>query len=83
MATNKSTRLAIVEQSIEDMLERLDALPLNPRVRELRSKVKIYERAVQMWPTNPPTEAQRSAMLKNVIELHVEVMQLGREGTVA
>ena len=81
MATDKSTRLAIVEQSLEDILERLDSLPATPRLRELRAKARVYERAVRAWPTQPPSEEQRGAMLKCVIELNVEVMQSGREAT--
>ena len=79
MAGGKSTRLAIVEQSLEDILDRLESLSPNARVRELRAKARVYERAVRQWPTQPPTEEQRAAMLKCVIELNVEVMQLGRE----
>ena len=81
MAGGKSTRLAIVEQSLEDILDRLESLPANARVRELRAKARVYERAVRQWPAQPPTEEQRAAMLKCVIELNVEVMQLGREAS--
>jgi hypothetical protein len=81
MAGGKSTRLAIVEQSLEDILDRLESLPPNARARELRAKARVYERAVRQWPAHPPTEEQRAAMLKCVIELNVEVMALGREAS--
>jgi hypothetical protein len=79
MTNLKSTRLAIVEQSIEDILDRLEAMDTTARVRELRSKARAYERAVRRWPTQAPAEEQRAAMVKCIIELHVEVMELGRE----
>jgi hypothetical protein len=76
----KSTRLNIVEQSIHDTVERLRELPAGPRVRELRAKAEGYERALRAWTVRPPTEEQRSALLRLVLELNVEVMTLGRGG---
>jgi hypothetical protein len=82
MASGKSTRLAIVEQSLADILERLaDLQPTETTVmklRELRTKAFAYERTVRTWPANPPSEAQRQAMLKLVLELNVQVMELSR-----
>ena len=79
MATEKSTRLAIVEQSIADILERLKDLPLTPRIRELRAKALSYERRVKAWPAHPPSEEQRAAMLRCVLELNVAVMEAARK----
>jgi hypothetical protein len=73
-----STRFAIVEQSLADAIERLRDLVGSPRVRELRSRALAYERALQSWKTLPPTEEQRAALLKLVLELHVEVISLGK-----
>jgi hypothetical protein len=73
-----STRFAIVEQSLADANERLRDLVGSPRVRELRSRAQSYERAVQSWKTLPPTEEQRAALLRLVLELHVEVISLGK-----
>jgi hypothetical protein len=74
----ESTRLAIVEQSLIDTLERLSELPPGPRVRELRAKAEGFERALRAWGTRPPTEEQRSTLLKLVLELNVEAIALGR-----
>jgi hypothetical protein len=73
-----STRFAIVEQSLADASERLRDLVGSPQVRELRARAQAYERAVQNWKTLPPTEEQRAALLKLVLELHVEVISLGK-----
>ena len=82
MAAGKSTRLAIVEQSIADILERLaDLHPTDStlmKLRELRTKAFAYERTTKAWVTTPPSEAQRQAMLKLVLELNVAVMELSR-----
>jgi hypothetical protein len=78
-AKGGSTRLAIVEQSLIDTLERLSELPASPRVRELRTKAEGFERALRFWTTRPPTEEQRATLLKLVLELNVEVIAMGRE----
>jgi hypothetical protein len=79
MSKAGSTRLAIVDQSLIDTIERLAELPPGPRVRELRAKAEGFERALRTWSARPPTEEQRSALLKLVLDLNVEVMSLGRE----
>jgi hypothetical protein len=83
MSSAKSTRLAIVEQSLADILERLSELSPNEtntvKLRELRTKALAYDRTVRGWTVHPPSEAQRSAMLKLVLELNVQVMQVARE----
>jgi hypothetical protein len=73
-----STRLAIVEQSLNDTIERLSDMPPGPRVRELRNKAEGFERALRAWSVRPPTEEQRSTLLKLVLELNVEVMAFSR-----
>jgi hypothetical protein len=82
MASAKSTRLSIVEQSISDILERLaDLHPTESTVlklRELRTKAFAYERTTKAWVATPPSEAQRQAMLKLVLELNVAVMELSK-----
>jgi hypothetical protein len=47
-------------------------------VRELRAKAEGFERALRTWSARPPTEEQRAALLKLVLDLNVEVMALGR-----
>jgi len=74
-----STRLAIVEQSLIDTVERLSELPPGPRVRELRAKAEGFERALRTWSARPPTEEQRAALLKLVLDLNVDVIALGRD----
>src|SRR5580700_3281429 len=65
-AAGRSTRLNIVEQSLNDSLERLRELPASPRVRELRARVEGYQRTHRAWSQRPPTEEQRAALVKLV-----------------
>ena len=88
MAAAKSTRLSIVEQAVADILERLSELKQGTdqsastvKLRELRTKALAYDRTVKGWLAHPPSEAQRSAMLKLVIELNMLVMQFVRSET--
>jgi hypothetical protein len=54
-------------------------LPATARTRELRAKAQTYERAVRAWAILPPSEEQRSAMVKLVLELNMEVITLSKE----
>jgi hypothetical protein len=78
MAATKSTRFSIVTHSLHDSLERLRDLEPMARVRELRGRAQSYERAVRQWAISPPTEEQRAAMVKLVLDLNMEVMALGK-----
>ena len=78
MGKDGSTRLAIVERSLHDTIERLNEMPAGPRVRELRTKAEGFERALRAWSVRPPTEEQRSTLLKLVLDLNVEVMAFSR-----
>ena len=78
MQSAKSTRLSIVRQGLTDILERLAEMPVSPRVRELRSKAMTYERAVRGWDAQPPSDETRTAMMKCVIDLNVEVMGIDK-----
>jgi hypothetical protein len=73
-----STRLNIVERSLEDARQRLQELPPGPKARELKTKLDGYERAFRAWEITSTTEEQRSLLVKLVLELNVEIMSLGR-----
>jgi hypothetical protein len=75
---HRSTRLAIVQQSLYDTIERLNELPAGSGVRELRLKAEGFQRALRSWDVSPPTEEQRATLLKLVLDLNVEVMAFGR-----
>lgn len=75
----KSTRFSIVEQGLADALERLNEMPASERVRELRAKAMSFERAYRTWATQPPSEEQRAALTRSVLDLNVEVIALGRD----
>ena len=79
MPPAKSTRVSIAKQGLTDILERLSEMAPSPRVRELRAKAMAYERVVRNWDRSPPSEEQRAAMMKCVIDLNVETMDEGRK----
>jgi|HubBroStandDraft_2_1064218.scaffolds.fasta_scaffold32347_3 hypothetical protein len=74
----ESTRLAIVQQALADIVERLSEMPTTPRVVELRHKASSYDVVVKTWEARPPTETARAGMLKSVLDLNVEVMEAGK-----
>jgi hypothetical protein len=73
-----STRIAIVRQALDDIVERLGEMPASTRVLELRQKADAYDRIVRQWDAEPPVERARASMLKSVIELNVEVIEAGK-----
>jgi hypothetical protein len=75
----QSTRINIVRQALDDILERLSELPPSGKLQELKTKASSYDRLVRLWETRPPTEAERSVMLKSVLDLNVEVIAAGKE----
>jgi hypothetical protein len=75
----KSTRLAIVQQALADIVERLAEMPETPRVLELQAKASAFDKVVLAWVTEPPTEAARAAMLKSVLDLSVQVIEAGKD----
>ncbi len=79
MAT--STRLSIVRDALNEVVERLDDLPSSPAARSLRVRGMTYRSTLDRWASLPPTEAQRAALLKVVLELTVEVMRLAQGGS--
>jgi hypothetical protein len=76
----ESTRLNIVERSLEDAKQRLAELPTGPESRALRAKLESYERALKAWTMSSATEEQRALLVKLVLELNVQIIALGRNG---
>jgi len=74
----ESTRLNIVRQSLDDILERLSEMPATPRVRELRARALSYDLTVRGWDRRAPSEGDRASMLKNVLDLNVDVIAAGK-----
>ncbi len=70
--------MAIVQQALADIVERLAEMPQSTRVVELRRKAASFDVIVKSWDHAPPTEAARASILKSVLELNVEVMEVGK-----
>jgi hypothetical protein len=73
-----STRLSIVRDALDEVVARLDDLPSSPATRGLRVRAFTYRSALDRWVVSPPSEAQREALLKVVLELNIQVMRVAR-----
>lgn len=73
----ETTRFSIVEQSLADVLERLDELPRSAATDGLRARAKAFEREVQSWSTTKPSVDARQELLTKVLDLNVEVIRAG------
>jgi hypothetical protein len=73
----RSTRLSIVEHAIEDVRERLADVPPSKDREKLEALVRQYGMEVELWQEHPPDEQTRGALLKNVLDLSVRVIEAG------
>ena len=66
--------LATIEETLEDIVERLRGAPASARTREFRARANSYSRIVTGWTFHPPMAAQLAAMHDCVTELHATLM---------
>jgi hypothetical protein len=80
VVTHPSRRLALVVDAIEVVSRRLSALPASREVEALRARATECRRETDTWRTSPPAAAERDKLMKRVLNLHVEVAKLERDG---
>lgn len=73
----RTTRFSIVEHALADVVERLSELPPSRDSEKLRALAREYETQMDQWRQQPPDEEQRAELLKNVLDLSVEVIKAG------
>jgi hypothetical protein len=71
--------VALVIDAVNIILRRLDELPEQPAVRELRAKARGYIDEAVLWKSARPRPSveKRELLMKKVLALHVEVNKLG------
>jgi hypothetical protein len=77
------TRLVVVREAGEVVLRHLECLPTSERTEELRTGVLDCLRTTEQWIASPPTDLYEDALMKRVLELHVEVTKLERRALLA
>jgi hypothetical protein len=77
---DQTSRLALLETTIREIIHQLLELPVTPHVRELRARTVTYGRVIGQWSMHTPTDAQREAMYECVMELQAKV-RLARDET--
>ena len=73
----ETTRFSIVEQSLADVLERLEELAPSAATDALRARAQAFEREVHSWSTTKPSVDARQELLTKVLDLNVEVIRAG------
>ena len=76
-SVEQTTRFSIVEHALADVVERLNELPPTQDASRLRELAREYETQVHRWREQSPAEEQRVTLLKNVLDLSVEVIRAG------
>jgi hypothetical protein len=68
----------IVRGALDEAVARLDELSPSPEMRNLRVRALAYRAALDRWLVLPPSEEQRSALMRVVLELDIEVKRLAQ-----
>jgi hypothetical protein len=72
------TRFKVVRQAIDVLFRRLERVPSSDKTEELRVSVRDCMRRAGEWSASPPPDRERDALMKRVLELHVELTKLER-----
>ena len=72
------TRLEVVRQATDVLFRRLERVPSSARAEELLAAVRDCMRSAGEWSASPPPDRERDALMKRVLELHVELTKLER-----
>ena len=76
----RSTRISIVEQSLQDILERILELPRDEVAQDLHRKARALAFSVARWQQLDPSHEERARALEDVIALNIEVIR-AKNGT--
>lgn len=74
----RSTRISIVEKSLQDILDRILELPPGPLANELHAKARTVAFSIAAWTKKAPTREERERALNEVLALNIEVMQASK-----
>jgi hypothetical protein len=72
------TRFEVVREAIDVLFRRLERVPSSARTEELRAAVRDCMRRAGEWSAAPLADRERDAIMKRVLELHVELTNLER-----
>jgi hypothetical protein len=72
------TRFEVVREAIDVLFRRLERVPSSDGTEELRAAVRDCMRRAGQWSASPPPDRERDALMKRVLELHVELTNLER-----
>ncbi len=75
---SRSKRIPTVLDAIGQALASLSRLPETDEARALRDECLACEAIAKEWARSPPTAAEREAMTRRVLALHVSITKLRR-----
>jgi|HubBroStandDraft_1064217.scaffolds.fasta_scaffold236542_2 hypothetical protein len=70
-------RFEVFRQATDVLFRRLDGLPPSDMVEDLRAKVRECMRKAGEWTASPPVR-DRDELMKRVLALHLELVNLER-----
>lgn len=81
MSVNK--RLVVVREASEVVIRHLECLPTSEKIEELRRSVLECLQTTEQWIATSPADRDEDALIKRILELHVEVTKLKRRALLA
>jgi hypothetical protein len=73
-----SARLSIVETALEEIMTRLSELSPSDAAQGLSARAERLDRVLDAWLLEAPTEERRREVVKEVLDLAVDVTQFHR-----
>jgi hypothetical protein len=71
--------MALALDAVRAVIEALSGLPHSDDRQRLSGEARACERLVRSWQLFPPTDPEREAVMKRVLNLHVATSQLRAE----
>jgi hypothetical protein len=79
----RKERFLVAREAIEIVLLHLDCLGPTDETEQLRGEVEELLCETETWRGSPPTDRDRDGLMKRVLALYVDVMELERETPLA
>jgi hypothetical protein len=75
----RSTRVGIVEQALEEVTDRLEALAPSPQKEKWAARAAVLLQRLEKAEQSADADRERAALVNEVLELAVEIMDANRK----
>ena len=76
MMTAGPPELVVIGRSLDDIMRRVDAASQTPSIQQIAGRALAIRRTVAKWKLELPPETERTLLLQQVLDMHIELMQM-------